>query len=226
MNLNPFGPHIIRQGNVPTVRSLLLALLIAAAVNPAAAAVLSIKVVTPEGRPVADAVVTLKPVDGPATPPKVGRGYRVDQKDIQFHPFVSVVPVGAEVSFPNLDPTKHHVYSFSPAKRFELKLFAKDQSRSVVFDKSGVVSIGCNIHDQMSAYIFVTDTAWTAKTDASGVVTFRDAPARAVTAAVWHPSLRAPGGVMSRQLTPGAAPTTETFTARLRPPPVHGMSAY
>ena len=55
----------------------------------------------------------------------------VAQQNLQFHPFLTIVPVGAEVSFPNLDPTKHHVYSFSPAKKFELKLFAKDQSRTV-----------------------------------------------------------------------------------------------
>ena len=74
---------------------------------------------------------------------------------MQFHPFVLIVPVGAKVSFPNLDPTRHHVYSFSPAKQFELKLFARDQSRSVVFDKPGVVALGCNIHDAMTAFIVV-----------------------------------------------------------------------
>ena len=72
----------------------------------------------------------------------------VSQRNIQFHPFLTIVPVGADVSFPNLDPTKHHVYSFSPAKRFELKLFARDQSRTVHFDKPGVVALGCNIHDR------------------------------------------------------------------------------
>ena len=87
-----------------------------------------------------------------------GRHYYLRQRQHQFHPFVLVVPVGANVSFPNFDPTRHHVYSFSPAKRFELKLFARDQSRSVRFDKPGVVALGCNIHDQMSAFIDVVDT--------------------------------------------------------------------
>ncbi|HET6942615.1 MAG TPA: methylamine utilization protein, partial [Sphingomicrobium sp.] len=89
--------------------------------------------------------------------PSTGGTFSVSQRDMQFHPFVLVVPVGAKVSFPNLDPTRHHVYSFSPAKKFELKLFAKDQSRSVVFDKPGVVALGCNIHDAMTAFIYVAD---------------------------------------------------------------------
>ena len=83
------------------------------------------------------------------------------------------------MSFPNLDPTKHHVYSFSPAKRFELKLFAKDQSRTVHFDKPGVVALGCNIHDQMSAFIVVTDSAWTARTNAQGMAVVRRRAERA-----------------------------------------------
>ena len=91
----------------------------------------------------------------------------VAQQNLQFQPFLNV-PVGADVSFPNFDPTKHHVYSFSPAKRFELKLFARDQSRTVHFDKAGVVALGCNIHDQMSAFIVVTDSGWTAQTNAPG----------------------------------------------------------
>ena len=115
----------------------------------------------------------------------------------------SVVPVGANVSFPNRDATKHHVYSFSPAKRFELKLFARDQSRSVRFDKPGVVALGCNIHDSMSAFIVVTDSPWTARTDGKGVVQFANAPNAAARLSVWHPYLRAPGNVLARRIAAG-----------------------
>jgi hypothetical protein len=80
--------------------------------------------------PVRDAVVTLYPAGSAARAARPGGRFVVSQKNVQFHPFLTIVPVGADVSFPNLDPTKHHVYSFSPAKRFELKLFAKDQSRT------------------------------------------------------------------------------------------------
>ncbi len=184
------------------------------------AAPLTVQVTDAGGKPVANAVVTLRPAGGAARPMPVGKSYTVSQKDLQFHPFVLVVPTGATVSFPNLDPTKHHVYSFSAAKRFELKLFARDQSRSVKFDKPGVVALGCNIHDRMSAFIVVADSAWSARTDAQGRVRFADAPTAGGTLSVWHPYLRAPGGTMSRSL--GPKESRASFAVRLRPPPMHG----
>jgi len=125
---------------------------------PLGAAPLTVRVVDANGRPVRDAVVTLRPAGAATRAPRPGGHFVVSQQNIQFHPFLTIVPVGADVSFPNLDNTKHHVYSFSPAKKFELKLFARDQSRTVHFDKPGVVALGCNIHDQMSAFIFVADS--------------------------------------------------------------------
>src|SRR3982751_45695 len=142
---------------------------------PLGAAPLAVRVVDGSGRPVRDAVVAFHPSAG-ARSPRPGGHYVVSQKDIQFHPFLTIVPVGADVSFPNFDSTKHHVYSFSAAKRFELKLFARDQSRTVHFDKAGVVALGCNIHDAMTAFIVVTDTAWTARTNGQGMAMFADAP--------------------------------------------------
>jgi plastocyanin len=205
------------------MRSLLvLGLFATVAAAPLSAAPLTVRVVDAGGKPVADAVVTLHTGRG-TRPMAMGSGYSVSQKDLQFHPFVRIVPVGATVSFPNLDPTKHHVYSFSAAKRFELKLFAKDQSRSVTFDKAGIVALGCNIHDQMSAYVVVTDSAWTAKTDGRGIAQFADAPAGA-DMAVWHPYLRAPGGTMARRL--GAGERTVNVAVKLRPAPMHAMDGY
>src|SRR5437870_11132426 len=142
------------------VRGSMLALALAGAATPLVAAPLAVRVVDSSGRPVRDAVVTLYPSTGARIPRPTGR-YAVSQQNLQFHPFLTIVPVGADVSFPNFDPTKHHVYSFSSVKRFELKLFAKDQSRTVHFDKAGVVALGCNIHDQTSAFIFDTDRVWT-----------------------------------------------------------------
>jgi plastocyanin len=204
-------------------RCVSLGLLLLLGSSPLAASPLTVRVLDGSGKPVADAVVTLRP-DGVARPMRNEGSYAVSQKDLQFHPFVRVVPVGATVSFPNLDPTKHHVYSFSPAKRFELKLFARDQSRSIRFDKAGIVALGCNIHDQMSAYIIVTDSAWTSKTDARGVAHFADVPATAGALAVWHPYLRAPGGTISRRLA--ASERSANVSIRLRPPPMHSMDAY
>ena len=182
---------------------------------PLGAAALTVRVVDVSGKPVRDAVVALYPSSG-TRPLKPGGHYVVSQQNLQFHPFLSIVPVGADVSFPNLDNTKHHVYSFSAAKRFELKLFAKDQSRTVHFDKPGVVAVGCNIHDQMSAFIVVSDSAWTARTNGQGVASFDDAPNSAGRVTVWHPYLRAPGAV---QQGLAAGQRAASFRIRLRAPP-------
>jgi plastocyanin len=186
------------------------------AAAPVTAAPFAARVMDAARRPVRDAIVTLYPASA-ARPPRLGGRFTVAQKNLQFQPFLSVVPVGATISFPNLDPTKHHVYSFSPAKQFELKLFAKDQSRTVRFDKPGVVALGCNIHDAMSAFVFVTDTAWTARTNAQGVALFPDAPNGIMRVKLWHPYLRAPGGMLQQQVS--AAQRQASFSVRLRPPP-------
>ena len=181
------------------------------------AAPLAVHVVDASGRPVRDAVVTLYPAGVAARAPRPGGRFVVSQKSLQFHPFLTIVPVGADVSFPNLDPTKHHVYSFSPAKRFELKLFAKDQSRTVHFEKPGVVALGCNIHDQMSAFIVVTDSAWTVRTNVQGTAAFADAPNAPGRLTVWHPYLRAASGQVEQAVAP--AQRSATFSIRLRAPP-------
>ena len=184
---------------------------------PLAAAPLTVRVVDASGWPVRDAVVTLYPAGAAARPAHAGGRYVISQQNMQFHPFLTIVPVGSDVSFPNFDNTKHHVYSFSPAKKFELKLFAKDQSRIVHFDKAGVVALGCNIHDQMSAFIVVTDSAWTARTNGQGLVTFADAPNAPGRLTVWQPYLRAPGGQIVQAVSP--AQRSATFQVRLRQPP-------
>jgi plastocyanin len=194
--------------------------------QPVLAAGLSVRLLDAAGRPVSDAVVTLKPAAGRAPAPRPAADYKVNQQNTQFHPFVTIVPAGATVAFPNLDPFRHHVYSFSPAKRFELKLFARDQTRSVTFEQPGIVAIGCNIHDTMSAYIFVTDTVWTTRSPASGTVRFGDTPDGDYVLQVWHPYLRAPGGQLVRRLSGGGADRSETIVVQLRPPPMHRMGGY
>jgi plastocyanin len=183
---------------------------------PLGAASLLVRVVDAAGHPVRDAVVTLYPAAGARAPRAAGR-YVVSQQNLQFHPFLTIVPVGADVSFPNFDNTKHHVYSFSPAKRFELKLFAKDQSRTVHFDKAGVVALGCNIHDQMSAFIVVSDSVWTARTNGQGIAVLADAPNAPGRLTVWQAYLRAPGGMIQQAVAAGQR--SASFSVRLRPPP-------
>jgi len=207
------------------MRNILFALALAGAASPLSAAPLTVRIADASGRPVQDAVVTLYPAGNAARPARpVGRVV-VSQKDLKFHPFLTIVPVGADVSFPNLDPTKHHVYSFSTAKKFELRLFAKDQSRTVHFEKPGVVALGCNIHDQMAAFIVVTDSAWTARTNAQGLAQFADAPNAPGRVVVWHPYLRAPGGQLQQAVASGQR--SVGFHVRLRPaPPAMAMQDY
>lgn len=94
----------------------------------------------------------------------------VDQVDKQFTPTVSAISPGSDVVFPNSDNIRHNVYSFSDAKTFELKLYSDQERPAVLFDKSGIVTLGCNIHDQMIAYVVVTDDVGVAVTDQQGQV--------------------------------------------------------
>jgi plastocyanin len=210
------------------MRAPALVLIAAAAAVPgaAAAADLAVQVRDARGAAVPNAVVAVHLIGRPTPLPKPARAYRVEQRNIQFDPFVLVVPVGADVAFPNLDAVRHHVYSFSPPKRFELKLYAKDQSRSIRFDKAGIVPLGCNIHDQMSAFIDVVDTVWTAKTDAAGAAVIRDIPPGRIAIDLWHPYLRAPGNRIARPIALAASGAREAFAVELRKPPRPAASHY
>ncbi|MGY8809863.1 MAG: methylamine utilization protein [Pseudomonadales bacterium] len=135
------------------------------------------------GAPLANAVLL---VDG--LPPLQSQGYVMDQVDIQFVPRVLVAPVGTLVDFPNSDDVRHHVYSFSSAKPFELRLFKGSEAPPVAFDRAGVVVLGCNIHDSMIGYILVTQSPRFAVSDAQGIVSLPDLPAGNWPVSWWHPS--------------------------------------
>jgi plastocyanin len=201
------------------MRALLIPALMLAA-TPAVAGPLTVQVRTANGAGVPNAVVTLYP-GGRAAPLGGGRqAYQIAQRDLQFSPFVLVVPVGAQVSFPNFDNVRHHVYSFSPVHRFELRLYAREQARTVRFDRAGIVPLGCNIHDSMIAFIDVVDTALAARTDASGRATFANVPAGIAVARVWHPYLRAPGNQIELRLTIAASGRqAQAVPVNLRAPP-------
>ena len=186
--------------------------------GPAAAGDVTVEVRDAAGKPVRDAVVMVRPAAGvkPGTPMKVSWPMMMAQQNIQFAPYVLVVPLGSNVSFPNKDKVRHHVYSFSAPKRFELKLYGKDESRSITFDKPGVVSLGCNIHDAMIAFIYVTDTPYAAKSGADGVAVVQDVPAGASTLLVWHPDLKA-RAALSRPLPVVGAAQRTSIALDLRP---------
>jgi len=161
---------------------------------PAHAGTLEIAVRDSAGAPVRDAVVTVTSTSRQPRPAmRFAWPRTVAQKDIQFSPYVLIVPVGASVAFPNLDKVRHHVYSFSKPKKFELKLYGREESRAVTFDKPGTVALGCNIHDSMSAFIKVVDTPWAAKSDAGGNLAIAGLPEGSATVTIWHPSARSPG---------------------------------
>ena len=189
--------------------------------SPAAhAADLDVQVLGADGAPVAGAVVSVHLIGQPTPRPRPNGSYTIDQQDIQFHPFISTVPVGASVTFMNHDALRHHVYSFSPAKRFELKLASKQQNQAVTFDKVGIVPLGCNIHDRMIAYLDVVDTPWAKTADASGRVLIRGIPAGGAIVTIWHPYLRVPGNSLSRNVALSeSAPHAERFVAPMRSPP-------
>ena len=187
--------------------------------SPAFAGDMTVSVRDSAGRPVQDAVVTVHPAAGvPRGPIRFAWPLRMAQQDIQFQPYVLVVPVGGTVSFPNLDRVRHQVYSFSRGNRFELQLYGRDETRTRTFTAAGVAALGCNIHDQMLAYIKVVDTPWAAKTPAGGDVTLRAIPAGAATLRVWHPRLSGRGNEVSQAVTIAVAASQRTvsgdFSAR------------
>ena len=197
----------------------LLACILAA---PARAGDLVVSLMTPGGKPVANAVVTVKPQGFTSRAPiRFPWPYMMAQRDMQVEPFVLIVPVGADVAFPNRDPFRHHVYSFSPAKPFELKLYGKDETRVVRFEKPGVIVLGCNIHDDMSAYIRVVDTPFAAKSNANGVAEIHDLPAGSATVTIWHPFLKARNGEQTREISaPGSGVTRLAVSTELRASPL------
>jgi plastocyanin len=141
------------------------------------------------GAPLADAVVYAMPASGPAEA-RSGRTAEVQQVDREFVPYVTVVQTGTSVAFPNRDPILHHVYSFSPAKPFEIKLYSGKSPREIVFDHPGVVTLGCNIHDWMVGYVLVVSTPWFGKSDESGHLRIADLPAGRYELRAWHPRQR------------------------------------
>jgi len=195
---------------------LLLTLGAMLAAAPVWAADLTVTVRDANGRPVADAVVS---VEAPGRAPAAGR-FTVNQRDMKFMPEVLVIPVGSTISFGNLDPFRHHVYSFSAARRFELKLFGEGQTRPVTFDRVGLVAIGCNIHDAMQGFIHVVDTPFARKTDASGRVTITGLPGGSHRLRVWHALLRAPANQITLTVDAARTPSLPVSVRLRRPAPM------
>jgi plastocyanin len=168
------------------VRALALVAGIAAA-GSAQSAGFTVSVTDGGGKPLDNAIVYLEAV-GAKLPVTPVANVQIEQVKKQFNPRVVVVPVGTQVQFPNNDTVRHQVYSFAPIKTFELKLYAGVPAAPVLFDKAGTAVLGCNIHDQMSAWVHVVDTPLYAKTE-GGRAHIDKVPAGAYKLKSWHPGL-------------------------------------
>jgi plastocyanin len=158
----------------------------------AAAADLRVQVADDRGKPISDAVVRALPADAAtervaATP---ARTLVIDQRDEQFVPYVAVFRPGDRVVFRNSDTTRHHVYSFSPTKTFEMVVNPGESTAPLLLDRAGIVAVGCNIHDHMRTWLFVDDTPRIAVTGSNGVALFSGLAAGKYRVVVWHPQLR------------------------------------
>lgn len=162
---------------------IVMLLLAFAAAVPAAE--LTIKVTDAEQKPLPYTVIELVNPQYPAS--ASAKPQQIVQQGLRFQPFVSVISQGSSVEFPNLDKTRHHVYSFSKAKTFELRLYVGKPEAPVLFDQAGVVTLGCNIHDAMLAYLYVSASQFSAVTDAKGEAVFSNVPAAGFDVTLWHP---------------------------------------
>jgi plastocyanin len=188
----------------------------AALVRAAAPATLRVQVVDGAGLPVRDAVVELRSAKGNDGPIRFPWKMGMAQKNRQFTPGTLIVAKGSTVAFPNLDNVRHSIYSFSKPARFEIELYGRDQTRTHVFNVTGSVKLGCNIHDEMRGYIRVTDTPFAGKTDQNGYVTLAGMPGGAASLTVWHPSLRTPSGESTSAITISGGSQTHKVKVALR----------
>lgn len=182
---------------------------------------LTVDVSDRQGRPVSDAIVSLVARDGTAPRRAASGTHTIDQKDLTFLPYVELARPGDTVTFHNSDATRHHVYSFSPVKQFEYVVAPKASSPSVTLPKTGIVAVGCNIHDGMISYLYVSDAPWAQHTDAKGHVVFDGLPAGAYTVRVWHPRLppSKPDLVQDGVTLAAADARRVPFSLALRPDP-------
>lgn len=187
------------------------------------------------GKEVADAVVVALPAYKTAKSASSANVATVivDQVKKEFIPYVLPIQIGTAVNFPNKDNIRHHVYSFSPAKTFELPLYTGTPAAPVVFDKAGPVVLGCNIHDWMISYIYVSESPYFAKTGADGKAALIDLPPGKYTVRVWHPRLEGKEDATEQKVTIPRTGAVEsawniglTPEFRIRRAPIPGQRGY
>ena len=159
---------------------------------PAHGESLAVSVKQRNGKPLVGAVITL---EAPAMPPAAPMKAIMDQVNLAFVPDVVVIPVHSSVQFPNSDAISHQVYSFSSARQFQLPLYRGKPYPPVLFERPGVITLGCNIHDNMLAYIVVTGAPFFGRTDGNGEWSVPNLPDGKYSVHVWHPLLNEPQAI-------------------------------
>jgi plastocyanin len=195
----------------------LLALLF---VLPVFSATLTVTARQRDDRPLSGAVITLE-AESPLLPPAPPVQAVMDQVNLAFVPDVLVIPVNSSVLFPNSDAVSHQVYSFSSARTFQLPLYRGRPYPPVVFDQAGVITLGCNIHDNMLAYIVVTPASYFGRTDARGIWSVANLPSGRYRLRLWHPLLNESAALES-VVTDVAQAVELRLKRNLRPAPISG----
>ena len=164
-------------------------LLIGTCIASAEGAGISVVVVDSDGDPVENAVVYATAVGNEGGPGQIKetRLVTVSQIDKEFVPYVTAIPVGTSVRFPNHDDILHNVYSFSSAKKFQLPLYKHEPPEPIIFDRPGAVVLGCNIHDWMVAYLYIVETPHYAITNNKGRLEIGGLPSGTYDLDLWHP---------------------------------------
>jgi plastocyanin len=182
-----------------------------------------------QGNPVEDAVASLHPLDREPQLVPPAEPVSIVQRGQEFQPYVTPVVVGTRVRFPNEDSVQHHVFSLSRAMAFDLPLYRGEPPAPIAFERAGIVSLGCNIHDWMSAYVVVLATPHFGRSGAEGEVSIDLLPAGRYRLEVWHPRLREPE---TREIVVDAGPTTQVISVtlgadrRIRRAPDSGPGGY
>jgi plastocyanin len=181
---------------------------------------LTVAVADRDGRGVGEVVVTATPGSGTAASPTDPKVAVMDQRNLAFLPRVLVIGVGTRVDFPNNDAVSHQVYSFSPARRFQLPLYKGEFHPPVTFDQAGLVVLGCNIHDSMVGYIYVTPAPYFGTTAAGGTLTLKNLPKGDYQVTVWSPYIADAPESLSRTVhVEGDESASFALTAALRAMP-------
>ena len=166
----------------------------------ARAATVAVEILDEDGQPVPDVAVFILQ-DGIESAGLAPKSAVMDQIETQFVPHLLVIRKGTAVEFPNSDVIAHHVYSFSQPNNFVLPLYKGDAHDPVVFEHDGVVTLGCNIHDEMLGFIVVVDTDVFGTTDKTGRVELTiDEAATGYSISIWNPRIRDDRSLLTQEI--------------------------